>query len=112
MPRSEGSSRRKAACVTSLVNRVLTVPVGRAEPPAERSAPQPGGRSWLVDGRRRVLRLSCLSRRVFNAAYGVRAPFVGDDAGGNRSLVRVCFHRLKRPCPFTWPQAEAARAVL
>ena len=30
-----------------------------------------------------------------SASYGVTAPFVGDYAGGNRSLARVCFYRLK-----------------
>ena len=85
--------------------------MGRAEPPAERSAPQPEGWSCVEKWQAADLWLMLFSRRVFNAAYGVRAPFVGDYAGGNRSLVRACFHRLKRQRPFTWLQAEAARAV-
>lgn len=35
-----------------------------------------------------------------NAGYGAPAPFVGDYAGGNRSLARVCFYRLKRLMSF------------
>src|SRR5687767_12450097 len=31
----------------------------------------------------------------FGTRYGVKLPFVGDYAGGNRSLARVCFYRLK-----------------
>ena len=31
----------------------------------------------------------------FGSRYGAILPFVGDYAGGNRSLARVCFYRLK-----------------
>jgi hypothetical protein len=64
------------------MNRGGLIPVGRAEPLAKRSAPQPGGRGNAVNGRRRVLGYAIFPVVCFNAGYRVCPRFVGDDAGG------------------------------
>ena len=71
------------------------VPVGRAEP--RRSAARPSREdkvTLVMAGSERSAYPSfpvvCLTK-----PYAVLLAFVGDYAGGNRSLVRVCFYRLK-----------------
>jgi hypothetical protein len=84
----------------SVVNQVRSFPVGRAEP--KRSAARPsredGRTPWIAGGR--SCDYSSFPVVCSFGGYGVSAPFVRDYAGGNRSLTRACFHRLRRAASF------------
>jgi hypothetical protein len=78
-----------------LMNRVLFCPRG-ARGASGDSAARATGRTdvmvWMAGGGHRDY--AALSRRVLIRRQRLY-PFVGDYAGGNQTLARVCFYRLR-----------------
>ena len=77
------------------MNRVLVQTSGARVVMEDASVRHLGGRRmvWMAGGGLKVQ--PAFPVVCFGSRYGAILPFVGDHAGGNRSLARVCFYRLK-----------------